>query len=100
PPPPVPPPFPYTTLFRSRRWIDLYVECCEATHVRAEQPIEVLDLRMGALKEALANLRALCAELQRATADTVENAVHAANALGTLDRKSTRLNSSHLVISY
>ena len=70
----------------TRRWSDIYVDCCEATHVRNEQPIDVLDLRMGALKEALGNLRALCDELRRASADTVENAVQAANALGTLER--------------
>jgi tetratricopeptide (TPR) repeat protein/predicted Ser/Thr protein kinase len=70
----------------TRRWSDIYVDCCEATHVRGDQPIEVLDLRMGALKEALGNLRALCTELGRATADTVENAVQAASALGTLER--------------
>jgi len=70
----------------TRRWSDIYVECCEATHVRGEQPIEVLDLRMGALMEALGNLRALCAELGRATANTVENAAQAASALGTLER--------------
>ncbi len=70
----------------TRRWSDIYVDCCEATHVRGEQPIDVLDLRMGALREALGNLRAVCGELRRATADTVENAVQAATALGTLER--------------
>jgi tetratricopeptide (TPR) repeat protein/tRNA A-37 threonylcarbamoyl transferase component Bud32 len=68
------------------RWSHIYVECCEATHVRGEQPIDVLDLRMGALNEALAHLRALSGELRRATGDTVENAVRAASALGTLER--------------
>jgi eukaryotic-like serine/threonine-protein kinase len=56
--------------------------------VRGEQPIDVLDLRMGALNEALGHLRALSGELRRATADTVENAVRAASALGTLERCS------------
>jgi tetratricopeptide (TPR) repeat protein len=72
----------------TRRWTDIYVECCEATHVRGEQPFDLLDLRMGALKEALANLSALCRELRAASAETVENAVQAANALGTLERCS------------
>ena len=72
----------------ARRWSDIYVECCEATHTRSEQPIDVLDLRMGALREALANLRALCTELRGASADTVENAAQAASALGTLERCS------------
>jgi tetratricopeptide (TPR) repeat protein len=70
----------------ARRWTELYVDACEATHVRKEQSTEVLDLRMGALGEALEDLRALCRELRNATPDIVENAVNAANALGTLER--------------
>ena len=72
----------------TRRWTDLYVEACEATHLRGEQSTEVLDLRMSALNEALGDLRALCRELRQATGDAVENAVDAANALGTLERCS------------
>ena len=71
-----------------RRWSEIYVEACEATHLRGEQSTEVLDLRMAALGEALRDLRALCRELRQATSDTVENAVNAANALGTLERCS------------
>ena len=70
----------------ARRWTDIYVEACEATHVRGEQSTEVLDLRMAALDEGRADLRALVRLLRQATADTVENAVNAANALGTLER--------------
>jgi tetratricopeptide (TPR) repeat protein len=70
----------------ARRWTDLYVDACEATHLRGEQSTEVLDLRMAALGEALGDLRALCGELGHADAETVENAVDAANALGTLER--------------
>ena len=44
----------------ARRWTDIYVEACEATHLRGEQSNEVLDLRMAALGEALRDLRALC----------------------------------------
>ncbi len=69
-----------------RRWTELYVDACEATHVRGEQSTEVLDLRMAALGEALTDLRALCREFRQATADTVRNAVAAANALGNLER--------------
>ena len=72
----------------ARRWTDIYVEACEATHLRGEQSTEVLDLRMAALGEALRDLRALCRELRQATADTVENAVNAATALGSLERCS------------
>ena len=72
----------------ARRWTDVYVEACEATHLRGEQSTEVLDLRMAALDEALRDLGALHRELRQATADTVENAVAAATALGTLERCS------------
>jgi serine/threonine protein kinase len=68
------------------RWADLYVEACEATHVRNEQSTEVLDLRMGCLQEGLEDLKALCRMFRRATPEVVENAVSAANALRGLDR--------------
>jgi tetratricopeptide (TPR) repeat protein len=70
----------------ARRWTDLYVDACEATHVRGDQSTEILDLRMAALGEALEDLRALCREFRRATPEIVGNAVNAANALGTLER--------------
>jgi eukaryotic-like serine/threonine-protein kinase len=70
----------------SKRWTEIYVDACEATHVRGEQSTEVLDLRMGALGEALEDLRALCREFRRTSPDLLENAVNAANALGTLER--------------
>jgi serine/threonine protein kinase/tetratricopeptide (TPR) repeat protein len=70
----------------ARRWSDLYVEACEATHVRGEQSAEVLDLRMVCLQEGLEDLKALCRVFRQATPEVVENAVNAANALGGLDR--------------
>jgi tetratricopeptide (TPR) repeat protein len=69
-------------------WMEIYVDNCDATHVRGDQSTEVLDLRMAALQEALEDLRALCKEFRQATPDTVEKAVHAASALGTLERCS------------
>jgi eukaryotic-like serine/threonine-protein kinase len=72
----------------ARRWVEIYVDSCEATHVRGDQSTEVLDLRMTALQEALDDLRALCKEFRQATPDTVEKAVNAAGALGTLERCS------------
>ena len=68
------------------RWSDLYVEACEATHVRNEQSTEVLDLRIACLQEGLEDLKALCRMFRRATPEVVENAVSAANALRGLDR--------------
>src|SRR6185295_7768551 len=71
-----------------RHWSEIYVEACEATHLRGEQSTEVLDLRMAALGEALRDLRALCRQLRNTTTDTIENAVNAVHALGTLERCS------------
>jgi eukaryotic-like serine/threonine-protein kinase len=70
----------------AQRWSELYVEVCEATHVRGEQSAEVLDLRMDCLMEGLADLKALCRLFRKASPEAVENAVNAANALGTLER--------------
>jgi len=70
----------------ARRWTDLYVEACEATHVREEQSAEVLDLRMECLREGLEDLGALVRMFRHPTAEVVENAVSAASALGNLER--------------
>ena len=64
-----------------QRWAALYVEACEATHVRGEQSTEVLDLRIESLLEGLRDLTALCRLFRAATAEVVENAVSAAMAL-------------------
>src|SRR5262249_5879960 len=70
----------------ARRWSDLYVEACEATHVRAEQSAEVLDLRMSCLEEGRAGLAARGGMFRRATPGVVETGVAAAAARGTLER--------------
>jgi serine/threonine protein kinase/tetratricopeptide (TPR) repeat protein len=70
----------------AQRWAELYVDVCEATHVRGEQSAEVLDLRMACLMEGLDDLKALCRQFRDPTPEVVENAVNAANALGTLER--------------
>jgi eukaryotic-like serine/threonine-protein kinase len=67
-------------------WTNMYREACEATQVRGEQSAEVLDLRMSCLQERLGGLRALTQVFSEATGEVVENAVGAANALGTLER--------------
>ena len=67
-------------------WADMYQEACEATHIHQEQSTEVLDLRIACLHERLAGLRALTDVFTDANGDVVENAVSAANALGSLDR--------------
>jgi len=67
-------------------WTAMYVDACEATHVRGEQSAEVLDLRMASLDESLDSLRALSRAFREANAEVVENAVSAASALGNLER--------------
>src|SRR5256885_13155710 len=87
--------FPYTTLFRSRRGTPLRLRAAAAATERSRwtpprtEPCCVTPRGKGS------------------AAGTPEDAVIAgcalrgkASALLTLDRKSTRLNSSHLVISY
>src|SRR5256885_9130617 len=76
--------FPYTTLFRS---LDRFGE---ALHPLAEA--ERLGHRTALLTETIADAHYNLKNYERA-------ATHYARALK-LDRKSTRLNSSHLVISY
>jgi serine/threonine-protein kinase len=70
----------------AQRWTELYVEVCEATHVRGEQSAEILDLRMACLNEGLDDLKALCRLFRAPSAAVVENAVKAAHTLGTLER--------------
>src|SRR3989454_3346799 len=70
--------FPYTTLFRSRSY---------AAH---EPSIHVLDRLALETRPGLA----------RADPGSLAGRIQAAGVLVLQDRKSTRLNSSHLVISY
>ena len=70
----------------AQSWANMYQEACEATQVHGEQSAEVLDLRMSCLHERLGGLRALTDVFTDANGDVVENAVSAANALGSLDR--------------
>jgi len=65
----------------AKRWIDMYGETCEATHVRGEQSAEVLDLRMDCLNRNRDSLRALTDLFAKADAEIVGKAVAAANAL-------------------
>jgi len=41
------------------KWAGMYMDSCEATHVRGEQSAEVLDLRTSCLNESLDEVRAL-----------------------------------------
>jgi serine/threonine protein kinase/tetratricopeptide (TPR) repeat protein len=68
------------------RWLDMYRDACEATHVRGEQSAEVLDARMACLEERHVALRALTDRLAVTDRDTVAGAIEAVTALPTLDR--------------
>jgi tetratricopeptide (TPR) repeat protein len=68
------------------KWSAMYVDICEATHVRGEQSPEVMDLRMACLLDCLEDLRALTRLFFSADADVVQNAVKAAHALGSIER--------------
>jgi tetratricopeptide (TPR) repeat protein len=70
----------------TQRWSELYVEICEATHVRGEQSAEILDLRMAFLTEGLEDLKALCHLFRGATAEVVSNADKAAATLANPER--------------
>jgi serine/threonine protein kinase/tetratricopeptide (TPR) repeat protein len=67
-------------------WADMYVDICEATHVRGEQSSDVMDLRMASLMDLRERLRVLCRIFRQADGDVVEKAVGAANALGSIER--------------
>jgi tetratricopeptide (TPR) repeat protein len=81
----------YATVSRAltsyaQNWATRHKEACEATQIRREQSEEVMDLRMTCLTERLGGLRALTDVFVDANGDVVENAVSAANSLGSLDR--------------
>src|SRR2546426_8011664 len=91
--PPRSPLFPYTTLFRSQRASLARAIVRKPPLLLADEPTGNLDQTMEA--EILDVLRDI-----RAGGTTVVLATHRADLARMLDRKSTRLNSSHLVISY
>jgi serine/threonine-protein kinase len=64
----------------------MYVDACEATHVRGEQSTDVLDLRMECLNDELDQLRALTAVLARSDSTTVGHSVAAASDLMSVAR--------------
>src|SRR5256885_9827272 len=89
--------FPYTTLFRSnpgRGIRDPNVENLARPHLVVERPHQFVNRRqripdMHPVQVDVVGVQAAEAALQGLNTDYID-----------LDRKSTRLNSSHLVISY
>jgi tetratricopeptide (TPR) repeat protein/tRNA A-37 threonylcarbamoyl transferase component Bud32 len=59
---------------RAERWAAAHRDACEATHVRAEQSGELLDLRMACLARRQGDLHALVSELETAGPDVLSRA--------------------------
>jgi tetratricopeptide (TPR) repeat protein len=70
------------------RWRAAYTSACEATHVKGDQSVEVLDLRMTCLQERLGQLKALTDLLAVADAEVVAGSVNAVLALDRIERCS------------
>jgi tetratricopeptide (TPR) repeat protein len=68
------------------RWTSAHAEACQATHVRREQSLEVLDLRMDCLNRGLDGLRALTDLFGKADREVVMSAVRATTELPDLAR--------------
>ncbi|MGE3458481.1 MAG: hypothetical protein AB7O24_25410, partial [Kofleriaceae bacterium] len=62
-------------------WTAAYVEACEATQVRGDQPPAVLDLRMACLSRELEGMRGLVGVLGDADKEVVRGAIKAAQSL-------------------
>ncbi len=68
------------------QWSAMYVETCEATHVRGEQSADVLDLRMSCLNDNIDQVRALTDVLANADAAVIGNTIAAARELTPIRR--------------
>src|SRR5690606_40514118 len=86
--------FPYTTLFRSLAEVDEQLETLQERRVTAEARFEELDMQLADSQERHAQLDDSVIEAER----KLNQAREQQRALE--DRKSTRLNSSHVKISY
>ena len=67
-------------------WNAMYLQACEATHVRGEQSSEVLGLRMSCLYDNLDQVRALTDALKTADAAMLSQAVTSARDLTPVTR--------------
>src|SRR5690606_42098466 len=97
--PPGPPPFPYTTLFRSLGSLGVAVVGLLALAVGRVLRWPALVAGLGSLGLGTLGSRALSELVTRANeGNTISEGRRL--AMLTTDRKSTRLNSSHVKISY
>jgi tetratricopeptide (TPR) repeat protein len=70
----------------AQNWANMYKDACEATQVRREQSVEVMDLRMECLQERLGGVQALTDVFGAADGEVVEKSVGAVSSLELLDR--------------
>ena len=68
------------------KWSAMYLESCEATHVRGEQSAEVLDLRTSCLNESHDEVRALTDVLVTADATAIARSLTAVRDLTSVGR--------------
>ncbi|MEM7158421.1 MAG: serine/threonine-protein kinase [Myxococcota bacterium] len=66
-------------------WNQAYREACEATHVRREQSIKALDLRVSCLNRHLRELDAMVDLMVERDEKVIENAVVSAQSLGEVE---------------
>lgn len=71
---------------RLRQWRAMYQDACEATHVRGEQSLQILDLRMTCLTDSLDATRAYLDGLLVADSSRLHRALPGAAALPSIDR--------------
>src|SRR5256885_14948605 len=90
--------FPYTTLFRS---VDARLQPVEAERVAIVTEVGISSPEQpDAGLAALRRIRKVCRHVVAAVAAVRDELVEEHLPGAQIDRKSTRLNSSHLVISY
>src|SRR5690606_41434970 len=89
--------FPYTTLFRSETVMVAHTEQPRAAYRIRRDRYELADPGLSPEELAALHLAATSVRLVGIPVDEVEDALR---KLGGTDRKSTRLNSSHVKISY
>jgi len=72
---------------RSADWVGMRTSVCEATRVRGEQSVHLMDLRMSCLDRRLAELAALTSALAtQADGEAVDRSIEAVSSLPPLDR--------------
>src|SRR5690606_39449119 len=97
PRPPRSPLFPYTTLFRSRRLIDVLGQTYDVVIIDCPPVLPVTDSLVLA---RMVDVTLLVASANKTSRRSLTRAVELLRQVDAPDRKSTRLNSSHVKISY